>query len=69
MSRIVRFVLTWLQGRCPHQPSEVVADVLQRDNLPTVVSWCSTCGAYAVHEDGEWERLSWHRPQPTWHVR
>jgi hypothetical protein len=72
MTKIERSVLRWLQRRCMHPGSEVVADVLQADNRPTMVTWCSTCGAYAINDavrtaTGDWREL--RRPEPTWGLR
>lgn len=64
LNRLERHALGWLQRRCPHPEAEVVADILQRDNLPTVVRWCASCGAVGVGIDGSYGALE--RPYPRW---
>lgn len=70
MSRAVHVLLRWAQRRCKHPSREVVADILQHDNLPTTVLWCGSCGAHAVSEWFDDSRAVpapvFRRPEPTW---
>lgn len=69
MNIVERRLLRWLQRHCDHPSNEQAADILQRDNLPTKVRWCRTCGAVAVDAellDGSTDYAELRLPQPTW---
>lgn len=46
LKHLWKWALRKLQGRCEHDPSNVVADILEGGDLPHQVQWCRICGSY-----------------------
>ena len=67
MVRPFRWLLHWLQRRCPHRGDWIVADILEGAHDHYQVRWCRMCGAVglATH-DPLMPRPELRRPEPTW---
>lgn len=62
IAKLMKRVASWLQSRCPHDPENVSADILDGGHDGTQVQWCHECGAVrmlyrASDNRGDWRTV------------
>lgn len=71
MFQMQSWLLEQLLKRCPHNPHDVRADILEGDlnSGNRQLQWCLRCGAYrfaTICGPATIRYLDWRRPRPLW---
>ncbi len=64
--KILAWLFAWFQKNCPHDPTNVRADILEGEGHPYQMQWCFRCGAYRWAAQDAKLLFAWRTPRADW---